>query len=478
MEDQRDGAAVIVTPNQGIAEARTKLRRLVIELFDERTWFLTDAVIAVYTSGLLVDIANPPALIFVDGAATGKTTILDFFNGLRACMVIDKFTPSAFLTQAVNVKRNQRESIDLLAKIPFRVLQSPEMAPTFAQPKEVLLENYAIMARVLDGTGLSNAGGVHGYRELRGDYYFGLVGATTPLSAVAWNTFSKVGSRFLFVAAPAKPTHAERRQRALNLMQTEMHYKQKKKIVGEAVREFIELVYASHRPAEYTVPPDFPKNLKSIDALLSHCGYLPRTVNWDRQQDDRDTLDWIALLADFGTTARQDIRVWSERGDEGQRETNSSGAIQEGIDRFATILYNFARSHALSAGRTGIGPQDLPLIVAATLSSIPDDRRKAIELLIDPNTPGKDSELGMFTSKELQKSLSCSDKTATNVMSKLEIIGLGQIEKVFGPSPDVFILDSDWGQLLSEAFREIYPYTIKEGIKSGLEDDEKLGLPF
>lgn len=478
MTDHNNTTSMIVSPNQAIVEARTKLRRLVIDLFDERTWFLTNAVIAVYVSGLLADIANPLALIFVDGAATGKTTILDFFNGLRSCLVVDKFTPSAFLTQAVNVKRNQRESIDLLARIPFRVLQIPEMAPTFAQPKEVLLENYAIMARVLDGTGLSNAGGVHGYRELRGDYYFGLLGATTPLNAVAWNTFSKVGSRFLFLAASAKPTHVERRQRSRDMMQAPLHYKQKKKIVSDAVRGFIELIYATYQPECYTVPADFPKNLKSKDDLLSHCGYLPRAVSWDHQLDDSDTIDWIALLADFGTTARQDIRVWSEKGDEGQREINSTGAIPEGIERFTAILYNLARSHALAAGRKGIGPQELPLLVATTLSSIPDDRRKAIELLISPNTHGKDSELGEFTSKDLQKSMACSDKTASIIMSKLEIIGLGQMKRGAGPNASIFKLDSDWDRLLSEAFHEIYPYAIKEGIKSGIEDDERSGIPF
>ncbi|MEW5794853.1 MAG: hypothetical protein AB1772_00700 [Candidatus Zixiibacteriota bacterium] len=436
-------------------------------------WFLLDACLAVCMSCLLKDNANPLALVLVDGPSTEKTTVLDFFDGLPYCYRLDKFTPASFLTQSGNVKKKDLKNVDLLAKIPYKTVIIPDMSTLFNQPKEILQENYATLARVLDGNGLSNAGAVHGSRSLTGDYIFGLLGATTPISQTAWNAMSRVGSRLLFLNAPARLSREERQSRAKTILTEPMHYKQKKRRAKEAVAQFLSIVIKQYRAEPYEQPEGAPENLNSVEALLKHCGYLPRTVKWDPSQDCPESIDLISLLADFVTTGRQDIRVWTERGEDGHAETNSTGAVPEGVDRFTTLVCNLARSHALISGRKQITTEDLPLIVAVSLSCLPDDRRKAVELVFDQDIPCKQSKPSEFTVTELMKYMKVSDKTAKQIMKKLELIGLGLVEEGVGRIVSRFTLNPDFNWLISDKFLGYYRSWEKEPDKSDSGD-----IPF
>jgi hypothetical protein len=447
-----------------ISEKYGDLRERITDLYDERVWFLTETALAVCVSCILEDISNPLALIFADGPSTEKTTVLDFFDGLPYTHRVDKFTPASFLTQSGNVRKKDLKNVDLLAKIPYKTVLIPEMGPTFKQPKEILLESYATLARVLDGTGLTNVGAVHGQRSLTGDYMFGLLGATTPINQTAWNTMGKVGSRLLFLNAPARLSRADRQQRAKNILTGDMHYKQKKRLAKEAVRDFLSFFFVQHMPQEYQLPEEVPENLSSRQSLLDHCGYLPRSVEWRPGGYVEETVDAMSLLADFVTTARQDLQVWNERGEKGRTETNSTGTVTEGVDRFTAVIKNLARAHALVAGRTKVCSEDLPLVIAVALSSLPDDRRKAIELLFDPSTPVKQSELGQFTLSEFQKLMKVSDKTAKTIMRKLELLELGTLEKGPGSSEAKFRLSQDFEWLLTDDFYRHYrPWDKRKG---------------
>jgi hypothetical protein len=456
-----------------IADKYTSLKEQITQLYDSRVWFLTEAALSVCVSCILEDISNPLALIFADGPSTEKTTVLDFFEGLPYTHRVDKFTPASFLTQSGNVKKKDLEKVDLLAKIPYKTVLIPEMGPTFNQPKEVLLESYATLARVLDGTGLSNAGAIHGQRSLTGDYMFGLLGATTPINQTAWNTMGKVGSRLMFLNLPARRSRTDRQQRAKDILTGQMHYKQKKCRAKAAVRDFLTFFFARHRPNVYELPEDVPEPLSSEQALMEHCGYLPRSVIWPSTGYSEETVDAMCLLADFVTTARQDIRVWTERGETGTTETNSTGTVTEGVDRFTAVIKNLARAHALVAGRTEVCSEDLPLIIAVALSSLPDDRRRAIELLIDPSIKSKKSDLGRFTLGELAGLAKVSDKTARTIMKKLELLELGTLEEGCGTSQAKFRLSPDFEWLLTDDFYRHYRSWDK---RTGV--DETPTLPF
>ncbi len=447
-----------------------QLRDTIVSRFDERVWFMTEAALSVCVSCLLNDIANPVALILVDGPSTEKTTVLDFLDGLPYCHRVDKFTPASFLTQSGNVKKKDLKNVDLLAKIPYKTVLIPEMGPLFNQPKEILLENYATLARVLDGTGLSSAGAVHGQRSLTGDYIFGLLGATTPLGQTAWNTMGKIGSRLLFLNAPARLSRTDRQQRARLILTEPMHYKRKKRLAKEAVGKFLSSFFDRFKPNDYQPPEEAPAGLDSRDALLVHCGYLPRSVKWNQEDHCGETTETIALLAEFVTTARQDIRVWTERGEDGHSETNSTGTVNEGVDRFTAVIYNLARSHALLEGRTKVTTEDLPLVIAVALSCLPDDRRKGIELVIDPSIPCKKSPRGSFTQTELEELMKVSDKTAKMIMRKLDLLGLGKVENGVGTIEARFMLNLDYEWLLTDEFYQHYrPWDKKKDAESTIQ---------
>lgn len=450
-----------------------ELRQTVAEHFSDRVWLMTEAALSVLVSCLLEDTVNPIALIFLDGPASEKTTVLDFFEEISMSCRIDKFTPASFLTQSANVRGKDLSKIDLLPKIVYKTMLIPEMGPTFNQPKEMLMENYAILARILDGNGMVNAGGIHGIRELKGDYMFGLLGASTPLNQTAWNTMGKVGSRLIFLHAPARLSRGDRRQRALDQMTSKLHYKTRKKIVKDAVRDYVEFFFGRFKPPEYQYPENAPENLQSIPELQDHCGYLPRSVRWHRENDDPKILKFIALLAEFLTRCRSDVKTWTEKGEDGSSETNSSGVVEEGVDRFTAVIYNLSRCHALVSGRNGITEDDLQLAIAVTMSSLPDDRRKGVELLIDADNPIKESDPGEFTISELKNSMSYSDKTAKVIMKKLDILDIGNFVEGAGSTASKFQLHDDYAWFTTDEFRKFY--RTWDNHRNGIQNEE---IPF
>jgi hypothetical protein len=438
-----------------IADKYSELRDIVVSNFDKRVWFLMETALCVHVSCILEDIANPLALIFIDGPSTEKTTILDFFDGLPMSHRIDKFTPASFLTQSANVKQKDLKKVDLLPRIAYKTMLIPEMGPTFNQPKEILLENYALIARVLDGNGLVTSGGIHGVRKLEGDYIFGLLGASTPLSQTAWNTMGKVGSRLIFLHVPARLNRNRRLLRARDIMTAELHYKTRKKIVKDAVRDFLTFFFSRYKLSNYEPPDNAPDHLRTKNDILNHCQYYPRVIHWERSKDVDEAIDTLALCAEFLTACRSDVKTWTERGEDGHRETNSTGVVTEGVDRFASVIYNLARCHALISGRDYVNQDDLPLAMAVTLSSLPDDRRRALELLIDDSIDHKKTPLGEFDIYELMKMSSCCEKTARLQMDKLEILGIGTIESSVG-SKTIFRLHADYGWFTTDAFKQYY----------------------
>jgi hypothetical protein len=439
-----------------IAEKYQELRSIVIEHYDELCWFKTDAALAVHASMLLDTTTNPIGLIFVDAPATGKTTVLDFFEGLIMNRLVDKFTPASFLSHASNVRKPDLKNVDLLPKIVYKTMMVPEMAPIFNMPKEMLLENYGILARVMDGRGLSFSGGVHGQRELVGDYLFNILGASTPLAQLAWNTMGKLGSRLMFLHAPAQLSCQDRMMRAKSILAPKSHYRTMKRKVQNAVCDFVRFFFKQFDQQNYIPPDDAPEHLRSHEAVMEHCGYLPRVVSWDVLRDDDEVIEIMSTLAEFTTAARSENRFWVERDHDGRMEISNTSTALEGVDRFAALLGILARSHALVSGRSAIGREELPLIINVALSSIPDNRKTAIELLVEGNREHKDSPVGEFTTTELTRARSCNDKTAAAVMKELESLSIGSYQKGFGQSCSSFQLADDYSWLLTNEFRQYY----------------------
>lgn len=55
---------------------------------------------------LIQDVTNPFALVLIDVPSAGKTITINFFDGINGIThATDKFTPSSFVSNAVNVKK-------------------------------------------------------------------------------------------------------------------------------------------------------------------------------------------------------------------------------------------------------------------------------------------------------------------------------------------------------------------------------------
>jgi len=159
---------------------------------------------------------RPVTVVFEGPPGPGKSLVLNCVLGADSEEVkeqlyrSDKFSTAAFVSQSASVKRAQLWRVDLLPRIRNKVLVTPELAPTFRGKREQIEERFSILARVLDGRGLTLDGGTHGRRGYEGDYPFLWLGATTYLSDVAFEAMASVGNRiFFFDTSPPRPSLTE-----------------------------------------------------------------------------------------------------------------------------------------------------------------------------------------------------------------------------------------------------------------------------
>jgi hypothetical protein len=159
---------------------------------------------------------KPLALFFEGLSGAGKTLALNCIDGVASDEVrkslyrSDQFTRASFVSQAASVDRKKLDQVDLLPRIRHKVLITPEMGPMFRGKKEALEETFAIIARVMDGHGLTLDSGTHGKRGYEGEHPFCWLGATTYLPKTTFEAMSNVGNRiFFYDTAPPRPTVEE-----------------------------------------------------------------------------------------------------------------------------------------------------------------------------------------------------------------------------------------------------------------------------
>jgi hypothetical protein len=82
--------------------------------------------------------------------------------------------------------------IDMLPRIRFKLLLTPELTPIFSANEDELRENLGIITSVLDGHGYVTDSGAHGRRGYHGNYMFVWVGAAVDIPyRVHNNTWTK-----------------------------------------------------------------------------------------------------------------------------------------------------------------------------------------------------------------------------------------------------------------------------------------------
>lgn len=375
-----------------------RLREIIVQNFPT-IWFETKACLSAYASLSLKNLNGCPSLNLVGNPSGEKTTVLSFFYGQSNSYISDDFTPASFVSHATNVKKEELSSIDLLPKLQDKVLLTPELAPLFEASKDELLNNFAILTRVLDGEGLNRDSGAHGHRGYSGDYKFIWLGATTPIKSAVWQTMGKMGNRLFFLNMSEKNRTT---QDYVNMF-LDKPYSERVEICRSYVRTFLDAFFKEN-----------PK----------------RSIRWET--DDPSIISQIVEYGKLLARLRGSFISWKS-GEDSQGYQFTSPLIEE-PPRAINAFLNFARGHALIHGRRYLDKSDLELVRRICFSSMPHDRSLLLNVLLKHG--------GRATSKTIEDELTCSDSTANRTMNAFKVLGICDLKSLpgeFGGRPLSFI---------------------------------------
>lgn len=363
-----------------------ELKEIIIKYFPD-IWEEYQYTLSTYATLSLKYLNGCPTLIKIGNPAGMKTTIDSLFYGFDFSFLCDSFTPASFVSHATNVKKENLHENDLLPKIKDKCLITPELAPLFESQRDKLIENFAMLTRVLDGEGLNRSTGSHGHRGYSGDYKFIWIGSSTPLRASVWNVMGKIGNRMFFLNMHEKKRDLEN----FKLMFSGKEYQEKIKICRGATYSFLKNYFKK---------------------------YPPRSINWDSNKDIL-ILEKIIKYAMLLSKLRGTLMLW--KGEE-KGEYEFSFPIIEEPPRAINSLRNFARGYALINNRVGLIEDDLEIVKKICFSSMPYDRFCFFELLRKYK--------GILTSQIIEEELKCSNVTALKTMKIFEILGVVFVENI------------------------------------------------
>jgi len=411
--------------------ARKELEDVITRNFDRRMWLIVEACCSTIATLMLCDSFNPVGLILVDNPSSGKTTALSMFYNLDMVYRSDNFTPASFVSHASNVKKEKLEKIDLLPRIRHKCLVVPELAPIFGQKPEELLKSIAILTRVFDGEGYRSDSGVHGSRGYTGDYYFTMLGATLPMPKAVWKTLGLFGSRLLFLTLNSRLSAEER-----------------------MAKSYLSVFDSGEHPFNHRLL-ECRQAVTAFFLILKECfakGSFARSVRWVPQDDPQEIKWQINVLAEFTSRARSKIAVWDAQKRSAEAKVEFSQPLIEGPERLVAVLYSLACGHAIVNGRTRLTSEDMPLVIDVALSSMPDDRRQIVQLLLQESSDLKGQEAGTVSSSDIERALTFCRPTALKLIDELDKLEIG--EKAEGDTryPTILKLKSCYDWLLSREF--------------------------
>ena len=344
---------------------------------------LAEVCLSVETQLLLNDVSNPFALALVDVPSSGKTIILNFFDGLaELSYTTDNFTPALFVSHASNVRREDLGKVDLLPRIRYHVLIVRELGSIFGAKEDDLIKSLGILTRVLDGEGLETDSGVHGKRGYKGDYIFMLLAGTPPIPPRVFKIMGNFGSRLFFLALHTP----EESDDDLVAQNKSVDRKSRESACRTATGEFLRTLWSDN----------------------------PSGIAWNKANDRDDCLRVIARCARLLAALRGAINVWSTV--EGGEKLSHNVPVIEKAHRINCLLYNLARGHALICGRRQLTNEDLWPVLEVTFDSAPTIRAKVFRRLIEAD--------GTLNTSDVVGLLRCSAPTARKEMEALSVLGI------------------------------------------------------
>jgi len=314
------------------------------EVIGADKWNYFEACLSAICTLFLKDNKNPLGLVIIGHSAGSKSTILNMFKNLPNGLThhTDKFTPASFLTQATNVPKDKLEEVDLIRKLPNRVLLVPDLAPMFGRKEQDVRESLSILTRVMDGDGLSNDGGVQGHREFNEECVFVLLGAVVKITPAIWRIVSEMGTRLLFMRMDRINIHTSQNKLLMSQLRNadsfELEISEIRKLVHELISDRIENI-----------------GIRKVSIQLP----------------DETELELISKISEL--VAKLRITVDRESG----LEQNEAPV------RVAKQLINILKGRAIVYGRDKIIESDIQLALHIALSSVNECRGQIVKYAIE-----------------------------------------------------------------------------------------------
>ncbi|TSC58086.1 MAG: Uncharacterized protein Greene041619_775 [Candidatus Peregrinibacteria bacterium Greene0416_19] len=344
-----------------------------------------EALLSVTCQLLIQDISNCFALVLVDVPSAGKTIVINFFDRISGITYSsDSFTPASFVSNAANIPKEKLAEIDLLPRIRHKTFLFRDLATIFSNREDDLLKNLGILTRVLDGEGFATDSGLHGRRELVGDYLFMFVAGSTPIQPRVWKAMGTLGPRIFFLGLHTR----DKSEDELTDQLQDDAYKVKELACREITQDFLRTLWQTHKEG----------------------------MKWNKKEDSKECLKVIVRCAKLLARLRGQVQIHRDRMDSEGKEYVYTVPVVEKPDRINQCLYNFARGHAIAMGRTQISEEDMHLVVLLAFDSAPGHRSKLMHKLIESN--------GELRTDNVEKFLGCSDETARKEMKTLCVLGI------------------------------------------------------
>lgn len=346
--------------------------------------FPAEVALSIICQLLINDVTNPFALVLVDVPSSGKTIVINFFDGiLGLTYATDKFSPAAFVSGAANVSKEKLADVDLLPRLRYKMFLIRDLATLFSKRADDLSEALGLLTRVLDGEGLTIDTGTHGSRGYTGEYLFMVLAASTPVPHKIWSIMSSLGSRLFFLNMNTK----EKSEDELTKQISNESYKNKEFVCRDTTKDFLYGLWQKY----------------------------PNGIDWDKSLDAEIVVKIISRCARLLSKLRGTMQIWKPFRSQDD-EYQFTRPIVEKPDRINQLFYNLCRGHALAQGRNQISEEDLRPIIELAIHSAPTNRADLFVELLEFG--------GRMKTDDVMKALNCSRPTALVEMRSLEVLGL------------------------------------------------------
>jgi len=335
------------------------------------------------------------ALFLLGNPSSGKSTLLEMIKELPVILWRDNLTPAALLSASPNIAPEDQ----LLHQLEGKVLTIPEFAPLAnnAQAKQIMPD----FTRLLDGNAFvrHTGNGVIGTTEAQ---RFNMLGAMVRVSPKLWELFGNMGPRLVFLRLPDRQQSLDQTVTRLTKLSSKRSYTEKLEVARKIVLAFYENI----------------------------AKYYPDGVTWNKEADDKETIQKIAKLAVLVTKMRAIIPKEN-------RQYVGKPQVEDPTRIYMTLL-GICKCVAFIRGRTHITAEELAVAYRIAIDSVPEERSGVLLALIDND--------GTISTKEYAKITGVSRGTVYTRFDHMERLGICQYtQKSVKTKPaDAIQLTDEW----------------------------------